>query len=327
LTARMPPPSAQLVGIYYAGLFAVIWRRGFIRLGGAVAWCGAAALIVAGLDPFTATQRRSPGAMSLTMFDVGQGDSVLLGLPDGSTVMVDAGGAPFGGGSFDIGGRVLAPALWARGVRHLTALLVTHPDPDHIGGAAAVTADFTPRELWQGIAVPTNAPLTALLALAERDAIRTSELRLGAAWDAAGARVRVLHPPPADWERPRVRNDDSVVIEATYGDVALLLTGDISAEIERAILPQLTPARIRILKVAHHGSRTSSSRELLERWHPQIAVISCGRGNSFGHPAPDVLARLESIGARVYRTDLDGQITVTTDGKDVQVRTFTGEKR
>ena len=137
-------------------------------------------------------------------------------------------------------------------------------------------------------------------------------------------RVRVLHPPAADWERRRVRNDDSVVLEVLYGDVAILLTGDIGADIERAILPQLTPARLRILKVAHHGSRTSSSAELLEGWRPQIAIISCGRGNSFGHPAPEVIDRLTSVGAEIYRTDLDGQVTVDSDGSGVIVRTFVG---
>jgi competence protein ComEC len=141
------------------------------------------------------------------------------------------------------------------------------------------------------------------------------------------ARLLVVHPPPPDWERQRVRNDDSVVIEVVYRDVALLLTGDIGADVERAIVPRLTPARIRILKVAHHGSRTSTSRELLEAWRPQIALISCGRGNPFGHPAPEVIARLEAIGARIYRTDLDGEITVDSDGDHVFVKTFTGERK
>ena len=119
-----------------------------------------------------------------------------------------------------------------------------------------------------------------------------------------------------------MRNDDSVVLEVVYGDVAILLTGDISADIEREIAPRLTPARIRILKVAHHGSRTSSSSALLETWRPQIALISCGRGNRFGHPTPEVLQRLEAIGATVLRTDLDGQITIETDGRSLRTATF-----
>src|SRR6185369_198848 len=128
-----------------------------------------------------------------------------------------------------------------------------------------------------------------------------------------------------DWERPRVRNDDSVVLEVVYGEVALLLTGDIGADVEREILPRLTPARIRILKVAHHGSRTSSSRELLDGWRPQLAIVSCGRGNRFGHPAPEVIARLESIGAQVFRTDRDGEVTVETDGHAVRSEEHTSE--
>jgi competence protein ComEC len=147
------------------------------------------------------------------------------------------------------------------------------------------------------------------------------ELTLGA------ARIRVLHPPPPDWERQRVRNDDSVVLEVLYGDVALLLTGDIGSAIERAIVPHLTPAKTRILKVAHHGSRTSTSQELLDAWRPQIALISCGRGNPFGHPAPEVVERLIAAGATVYRTDRDGEITVETDGDHVFVRTFAGGRK
>jgi competence protein ComEC len=112
-----------------------------------------------------------------------------------------------------------------------------------------------------------------------------------------------------------------------YRDVALLLTGDIDADIERRIAPHLTPAHLRILKVAHHGSRTSSSQALLDAWRPQIALISCGRGNTFGHPAPEVIARLKSIGARIYRTDQDGEITLTSDGREVAVVTFTGGTR
>jgi competence protein ComEC len=94
--------------------------------------------------------------------------------------------------------------------------------------------------------------------------------------------------------------------------------------VERALVPRLTPARLRVLKVAHHGSRTSSSRELLEAWRPHLALISAGRGNTFGHPTREVLDRLEQAGARVLRTDRDGEITVSTDGHAVRWTTVTG---
>ena len=161
-----------------------------------------------------------------------------------------------------------------------------------------------------------------MLAHARVAGVAVEEVLLGTALDVDGVRVRVLNPPEPDWERQRVRNDDSIVLEVLYGDVAILLTGDISADIERAIVPRLTLARVRILKVAHHGSRTSTSQELLDAWHPQIAVISCGRGNSFGHPAPEVIDRLQSMGARIYRTDLDGEVTIQTDGSSVTVSTY-----
>ena len=111
-----------------------------------------------------------------------------------------------------------------------------------------------------------------------------------------------------------------------FADTALLLTGDISAEVERAILPQLSIARHRILKVAHHGSATSSSQPFLERIHPRVALIGVVRGNPYGHPVPQVLGRLHDAGAEVFRTDWDGQIEVVTDGRHVEVTTFNGRE-
>jgi competence protein ComEC len=320
-----------MVLAYYGGLSAALWARGIRRSWGIAALVVATLAILAGQPAGWLSDAARPGFLRITMFDVGQGDATLLELPDTSRVLVDAGGAPFGGGSFDVGSRVLAPALWARGVRTLDSLVITHGDPDHIGGAAAVIEDFAPAELWEGVPVFAHRPLQDVLNRARAAGVQLALGQAGDGWTVSStdastrlrARVRVLHPPAPDWERQRVRNDDSIVLEIVYGDVAVLLPGDVGADVERSILGQLTPARRRILKVAHHGSRTSTSQELLDSWRPEIAVISCGRGNPFGHPAPDVLRRLESIGARVYRTDRDGQITIETDGKTVRVGTYT----
>ena len=318
LAIRVPSPSATTVAVYYLGLAVCLWSpTRMTRLAGLVA------LVVCGLVIITGSPTgQYIRGLRLTMFDVGQGDALMLQVGERS-VMVDTGGSPFGG-SFDIGSRVLEPALWARGVSAIDTLLLTHGDPDHIGGALTLIDDFDPRHLWQGIPVPRANSLQAVLERAAASGAVLEQRRDGEAFRLGDARLLVLHPPPPDWERQRVRNDDSVVIEVVYHDVALLLTGDIGADVERAIVPRLAPARVRILKVAHHGSRTSTSRELLDAWRPQIALISCGRGNPFGHPAPDVVARLEAIGTRIYRTDLDGEVTVDTDGQHVFVRTFTG---
>lgn len=182
----------------------------------------------------------------------------------------------------------------------------------------------SPRQLWQGIPVDTHLPLRELLERARARGIRIDEVQAGDQVRAGEVSLRVLHPGRADWERQGVRNDDSVVLEVIYRDVAMLFLGDVSAGIERAILPQLSYAPVRVLKIAHHGSRTSTSQELLDFWRPQVAIISCGRGNTFGHPSPEVIARLSASGIAVYRTDLDGEVTVDTDGYRMQVRTFLG---
>ena len=321
LSARVPPPSVITVVIYYASLITALATGGRVRRVAVCVFAGAVVMIVSGLSLPQWPSADQPG-LRVTVFDVGQGEAILLQSSATESLLVDSGGAPFGSGGLNIGGRVLTPALWARGVRSLRAMLVTHGDPDHLGGARAVMADFAPSQAWEGIPVPRHAALQEWLAEAKTRGIPVTQRLAGDRLPLGNIRLRVLHPQPADWERQRVRNDDSVVIEVVYGDVAILLTGDIGAEMERAILPKLTPARIRVLKVAHHGSRTSSSRDLLEGWRPQVAVISCGRGNSFGHPAPEVLERLDAVGATVYRTDRDGQITLETNGHYLWVNTY-----
>lgn len=327
LVVRVPAPPVALVLLYYVALALMLGARGRLRAGAAAVLAVVAAAIVSGWPAAWMGRDRSAGVLRITAFDVGQGDSTLVDFPDRSTLLVDTGGVPFGGGSFDIGARVLAPALWARGVRRLDTLLLTHGDPDHIGGARAVVADFTPGRVWEGIPVARQTGLSAVLARAREAGARIEQRATGDATVAGAVLVRVLHPPAPDWERLRVRNDDSVVLELIYGEVAVLFLGDVGAAVERGLVDTLTPSRVRLLKVAHHGSRTSTSRELLEWWRPQIAIISAGRGNTFGHPAPEVLRRLEALGAAIYRTDSHGQITVETDGHEVRIHTFVGGRR
>jgi len=322
LAPRVPPPPAALIGAYYASLGLVLGgpRRARPICAGAVAIVAVLMTLGAGAGS-TGGRGPVPGEARLTMLDVGQGEAIVIDPPAGRPLLVDTGGSPFGSG-LDIGTRVVAPALWARGVRALSTLLITHGDPDHVGGAPGVLASLPVGEAWLGVRVPRNEPGNALLADLAARHVGVRYLRAGRVMDLAGLRVRVLHPPEPDWERQRVRNDDSVVLEVTFGDVAILLLGDVSDAIERALVPQLTPARVRVLKVAHHGSRTSTSQELLDAWRPQLALISAGRGNAFGHPSRGALDRLEHAGVRVLRTDRDGEITVTTDGRVLHWETF-----
>ena len=134
--------------------------------------------------------------------------------------------------------------------------------------------------------------------------------------------VRAWHPPPPDWERQRVRNDDSLVLEIRYGDVSIVLPGDIGRAVEEGLADVIPPARLRVLKVLTTAAPRRARCRFLTALRPQIAIVSCGRGNRFGHPSPAVLARYRQIGAAVYRTDQQGAITIDTDGRTVNVTPF-----
>lgn len=313
LSPRLPAPPPWVWPLYGA-LLVLAWRSAWPR----TALAGMCLLVGVSAN-WPPGQPRGDGWLTMTALDVGQGEAILLRLPDGRALLVDAGG---GTGGPEIGERVVGPALWARGIRRLHGLVITHADPDHVGGAAAVLRDFRPEVLWTGIRVAHHEPTETLEQSARAAGARQVTLAEGDRLALGEVVVRVLHPGPADWDRPRVRNDDSVVLEVRYRDVSILLTGDAGAAVERGLAAQLTPARVRVLKVGHHGSRTSTSSELVDGWAPQVAVISCGRGNAFGHPAPDVLQRLGVAGVRILRTDRDGEVTIRTDGHEVTAGTF-----
>ena len=141
-----------------------------------------------------------------------------------------------------------------------------------------------------------------------------------------GVTIAAHHPAPADWERQKVRNDDSIVLDLRWRDVSVLLTGDIGRDVERTLAGEAPAAPLRVLKVPHHGSLTSSSREFLQAVRPRIAVFSAGRANHFGHPAPAVLERYREVGAAIFRTDQDGAVMLDTDGYSIDVHTFTGRR-
>jgi competence protein ComEC len=336
LAYRVAPPSIAAVTIYYAA--AIVWWiaarwvvAGRLRAEGASASRAAAAIAVAAalwilVDPRAAVAGRGDGRLHVTFIDVGQGDAALVRFPGGSTLLVDAGGLS-SASAFDIGDRVVAPVIRDAGVARLDEVVLTHGDPDHIGGAPAIVHEFRPREVWEGIPVPRFEPMNVLRAAAQAGGATWATVYRGARRVVDGVEVIARHPAIEDWERQKVRNDDSIVLELRWGDdVSVLLTGDIGKAVEREIAPLIPPARLRILKVPHHGSLTSSSAEFLAAIHPQVAVVSAGRSNHFGHPAPEVLDRYRAIGAAIFRTDQDGAVTVDTDGKTVDVHTFLGRR-
>ena len=320
LTWRVPSAGLLVTVGYYALLVGGWWRwprwsrpqRRLAVAGGVALWAWVA------LAPWARFGVRGDGALHLTMWDVGQGDALLVTFPRGQTLLIDAGGSPGDRGA-DTGERIVGPALRARGLVSVDRLLVTHGDADHIGGAATLVHEFRPRELWYGIPVDGHPAERRLRAAAEAIGAAFRTVQRGDVIEIDGVRVTVQHPRPPDWDRRRVRNDDSVVLTATLGGVDLWLTGDAGVEVEPEwILPD-SPRTV-VLKVGHHGSRTSTGRPLVEGLRPRLSLIPAGRGNAFGHPAPEVVARLESAGSLVARTDRDGQVDVRTDGRTVWVR-------
>ena len=337
LTYRIAPPSIAAVATYYAALalWWALWRRRVAITGSresprergvrraAAAAAGIAALWIL-IDPHTLVAHGGDGRLHLTAIDVGQGDAIFVVFPHGSTLLVDAGGLS-SSSAFDIGDRVVAPMLRDAGFRRLDLLAVTHGDPDHVGGAAAIVEEFRPREVWEGIPVPRSEPLARLRMLAQARGARWANVYAGDHVVVDEVDVIARHPAPADWERQKVRNDDSIVLELRWRDISIVLTGDAGKAVEHNIAAAFPPAPLRVVKIPHHGSLTSSSPEFVAALHPQIAIVSAGRTNHFGHPVPEVLDRYRAAGAEIFRTDQDGAVTVTTDGYSLRVATFAAQ--
>ena len=225
----------------------------------------------------------------------------------------------------------MVPALRAAGVRRLDYFLVTHADPDHIGGASDVVRELAPREIWEGVPVPVSRPRAdpreGSGALPRGGAGFAPAGRPVGAGAVGGAVVRVVHPPAPDWERPRVRNDDSVVLDVRFGGVSVVLPGDIGAAVETELASAWPPAAVRVLKAPHHGSRTSSSAEFLAALTPGMAVVSAGRDSRFGHPHPEVVRRYAGLEARVLATGEVGAVSICTDGRRAAVTTVASEEQ
>jgi len=273
-----------------------------------------------------------PGQLEVTAIDVGQGDSLLVVGPSGQTMLIDAGGPTgaaanaenaSGNSAFDIGEQVVSPYLWSRQMRRIDVLVLTHAHSDHMGGMPAVLRNFRPRELWVAVD-PQSAHYRELLAEAASLGVGVRHLRAGdsIAWDSIA--INVLAPSRSYVNSGPPVNDDSLVMHLQFGRASALLEGDAQSASEDAMAarahagaPYAAVGPVTLLKVAHHGSRTSTTPEFLSLAAPQDAVISVGANNTFGHPRAEVIARLAAAHTHVYRTDRMGLTTflLSSDGR------------
>lgn len=307
---RVPDPPIWGVAVFIAALSACIFaarRRATVVI---------ASLTLLAIADFAVIHARKPdlisGKLEITAIDVGQGDSLLIVTPQGKSLLIDGGGTLGASSSgFDVGEDVVSPYLWSRGFSHLDAVALSHPHGDHIGGLPAVLKNFYPAELWVAPS-PLNPAYEALIAQANATKVVVKSRTAGDRFEFGGASFEVLAPFSDANVSEKRGNDDSMVLKISYEGTSALLEGDAERRTERLIAPQL--ASVNLLKVAHHGSSTSSISALIAAIRPQFALISVGKFNRYGHPRPEVLERLSAAGTCTFRTDFNGAVSFYLDG-------------
>jgi competence protein ComEC len=261
-----------------------------------------ALLLLAGAALWPEGSARASLPLVATFLDVGQGDAIWVRTPDGEDVVID-GGPRIDGAVRDY--------LLSHGCTDVELMVLTHPHADHVSGLVPVLEGMPVDEVWHNGQQYDSAVYRRFLGLIAAEGIISRTVRAGETYTRGAVTLHILHPATL---RDNEANDNSVVCRMSYGEVDLLLTGDVEAFGEGEMLGRGAPIEAEVLKVAHHGSDSSSTPGFLEAVAPDLAVISVGATNSYGHPSATTVSRLRGLGAAVHRTDWCGTLVLTTDG-------------
>ena len=271
--------------------------------------------------------------MEISFMDVGKGDAALIRLPSRQDIILDGGGTY--DRSFDIGEMVLTPFLWSKGVRRIRAVALSHPHPDHLYGLFAILREFPVAEVWvtpQTLKDKRYREFSELIrekGIPEKVLQAGDQIRLG-----PDLNITCLHPNElSNVYSPRGENswvnNHSMVLRIVYDEVSILFTGDIEKEAERYLVKKLLPYELSstILKAPHHGSKNSCSSAFLNPVRPEVTIISTRKQSWYPMPAPSTIKRLEALPTRIYRTDLHGAVTLSTDGKSYRISTWANDRQ
>ncbi|MGH8751834.1 MAG: DNA internalization-related competence protein ComEC/Rec2 [Burkholderiales bacterium] len=302
-----PPLWAAVAGV--AGIIWMLLPRGF-----PARWLGAAGLLPLFLF---APATPEPGAMQITVLDVGQGLAVVARTQN-HALLYDTG--PAFSSETDSGNRIIVPYLRAAGIRQLDGVIVTHADADHSGGAISVL-DSLPVD-WLASSLPAEHPI-------QIHARRSLSCYAGQSWEWDGVRFEILHPDLASYQNDKIKtNARGCVLKITSRHGSVLLPADIEKKSEDELLQRASEKlQADVLIAPHHGSKTSSTGIFLEQVKPKTVIFTVGYRNPFGHPKAEVVERYKSLGSKIYRSDLDGALTLDFDARGITTRAYRAERR
>lgn len=326
---RLTTPPLWTVAFYFILLGCVLFSPAAKRLRWFAAFAAIVVLFFILFYPFAPQLRTNE--LQLTLIDVRQGDSIFLSFPGYRSMLIDGGGL-FGGSfgetfseeEFDVGERVVSPYLWSLGLRRIDRLVLTHAHHDHMDGLRTVLNNFAVEELWIG-KNPLIPEYVDLLKAALRKGVFIRSFSQGENAQFANGQFEFLNPEPNTVVGLTPKNNDSLAFRLRYGERSFLLTGDIEKKIEDRLITSNVKFQADVLKVGHHGSRTSTSPEFLSRVQPVWALISVAAHSPFGHPHPLTIQCLFERHIPIFRTDQDGAITLTTDGRKLEISLFASQ--